>query len=245
MLRKPAIIAAFCLMVVSGVWADTLTVGTPVTGYALPIYDSSVGSVTAAIDPYHGTLTIASNPLSVLLYCIDPNHFDKSGAYSINSSSDNTGFAGTNQSLNGLSLAATNAGFTNAADLYGGLAWLSSQINTLYTQGASTELAQQEYQAAIWTLADYTNTFTVTSPPSGFSSSYVTTLEQNAYTNRKALSGQFTILTDSSETKACAASTCSQEYLILTPEPSGFALFGSGLLGLLGVLKKRRGSTAE
>jgi hypothetical protein len=226
--------------------ADTLIVGSPASGTTLTIKDSELtalnsgwaNGVGAYIDPYHGTL----DGQAVLLFCIDPNHLDNTNAtgYAVTVSPNGTG-GSTMQALNlsnpglipssgSLSSAATAAGFTSASQLYGGLAWLSEQLGQ-----SSNTLTQQELQAAIWQLGDYTSTFTVVNPPSGFSSSAVTTFEDQAKTN--ALTSGFEVITDSNE--VANGKNAGQEYLVLTPEPSSVLLSITGLFGML-LLRKRR-----
>ena len=227
-------------------FADTLIVGGPATGTTLTIKDSALtalnsgwaNGVGAYIDPYHGTL----NGQSVLLFCIDPNHLDNtsSNGYPVTISQNGVGNS-TLQELNilnagvlpttgSLSSAAVAAGFTTASQLYGGLAWLSEEL-----QQSTTPLTQQEYQAAIWQLADYTNTFSVVNPPSGFSNSVVATFEDQAKTN--SLTSGFEVVTDSNE--VANGKNAGQEYLVLTPEPSSVLLSLSGFFGVL-VFRRRR-----
>lgn len=230
--------------------ADTLTVGGPVTGTTLTIQDSALtalnsgwaNGVTAYIDPYHGAL----NGQSVILFCIDPNHLDNasSSGYSVNVSANGAG-SNTLQALNlvgsvaptshSLSQAAINAGFTSASQLYGGLAWLSQQL-----AGTSNTLLQQEYQAAIWQLGDYTSTFAVVNAPQGFDSSLVTTFEQNAKNN--ALTSGFSVLTDTNE--VANGRNAGQEYIILTPEPSTALLSVSGIFGLF-MMRRRKSAESR
>jgi hypothetical protein len=225
--------------------ADTLVVGSPATGITLTIKDSALttlnsswaGGVAGYIDPYHGTL----NGNAVLLFCIDPDHLDNtsSSGYQVTISSNGTG-SSTMQALNlagagilpssgTLSTAALAAGFTSASQLYGGMAWLSQQL-----LASSSALSQQEYQAAIWQLGDYTSTFAVVNPPSGFDSSLVTTLEHQAQLNSSAVG--FEVLTDSKE--VANGIHAGQEYLVLTPEPNSALLAASGLIGF-GYLRRR------
>jgi hypothetical protein len=220
--------------------ADTLIVGSPVSSTTLTVKDSALtalnsgwaNGVTAYIDPYHGTL----NGQSVLLFCIDPDHLDNTSStgYAVNISTNGAG-SNTLQALNlantgvipstgSLSQAAQNAGFTNAQQLYGGLAWLSQQL-----ESSSSVLTQQELQAAIWQLADYTSTFSVVNPPAGYSSSAVMTFETQAKNN--AFTSGFEVVTDANE--VADGKNAGQEYLVLTPEPSSAVLAFSGLLGLL------------
>ncbi|PYY19795.1 MAG: hypothetical protein DMG60_02790 [Acidobacteria bacterium] len=214
----------------------TLMVGGPVTGTTLTIADSALtqlnsgwaNGVTAYIDPYHGVL----DGNSVLLFCVDPNHLDNNNplGYQVSISPNGTG-SNTLQALNYdhgtvtpnshiLSSAATQAGFTSVSQLYGGLAWLSEQL-----QGTTNTVDRQKYQAAIWQLGDYTSTFTVVNPP------YIGDLkgiEHDAMTN--ALGSGFSVLTDANE--VANGKNAGQEYIILTPEPCTVLLFASGVFGL-------------
>ena len=246
--RNKSLLAVSFLFLSTLAVADTLVVGGPVTGTTLTIADSALttlnsgwaNGVTAYIDPYHGSL----NGQSVVLFCIDPNHLDNniSSGYAVNVSPDGTG-NNTLQALNltgsvlptshVLSAAAINAGFTSASDLYGGLAYLSQQL-----QGTTNTLLRQEYQAAIWQLGDYTSTFAVVNAPQGFDSGLVTQFEDNAYKYR--LTNGFSVLTDANET--ANGIHAGQEYIILTPEPGTALLFVSGILGLF--LLRRCQSTA-
>ena len=230
--------------------ADTLIVGSPATGTTLTIKDSALtalnsgwaNGVGAYIDPYHGTL----DGQSVLLFCIDPNHLDNTSAsgYPVTISQNGVGNS-TLQELNvlnagvvpgsgSLSSAAIAAGFATASQLYGGLAWLSEEL-----QQSTSTLTQQELQAAIWQLGDYTNTFSVVNPPSGFSSSAVTSFEDQAKAN--ALTSGFEVVTDSNE--VANGKNAGQEYLVLTPEPSSVLLSLSGFFGVL-VFRRRRSIVA-
>jgi len=175
-----------------------------------------------------------------VLFCVDPNHLDITapGGYNVEVSANG---AGNNalQALNlvgtvvptshTLSAAALGAGFTTASDLYGGLAYLSHQL--LVT---SDKLLQQEYQAAIWQLGDYTSTFAVVNAPAGFDLTLVSTFEHDAFTNR--LTSGFSVLMDVNE--VANGKNAAQEYIILTPEPGSLMLSASGVLGFL--LMRRR-----
>ena len=239
------LIAVGLLLLSTLAMADTLVVGGPVTGTTLTIQDSALtalnsgwaNGVTAYIDPYHGIL----NGQSVVLFCIDPNHLDNASVngYQVNISPNGVGnntlqalnlVGGVVPTSNTLSQAAINAGFTSAAQLYGGLAWLSQQL-----QGTSNTLLQQEYQAAIWQLGDYTSTFTVLNAPAGFSSAQVANFELSAKAN--ALTSGFSVLTDASE--SLNGKNAAQEYIILTPEPGSMMLCASGLIGFL-MLRRRK-----
>jgi hypothetical protein len=224
----------------AGAAADTLSVGSPVSGTTLTIKDSALtalnsgwaNGVGAYIDPYHGTL----DGQSVLLFCIDPNHLDNTSAagYSVIISPNGSG-TNTLQTLNlsntgvmpssgTLSDAALAAGFSTASQLYGGLAWLSVRL------GQSTDaLTQQELQAAIWQLGDYTSTFAVVNAPMNFDSTAVKTLENQAKAN--ALASGFEVVTDLNELEN--GKNAAQEYIVLTPEPNSAVLALSGVIGVL------------
>jgi hypothetical protein len=240
--------------------ADTLTVGGAVSGTTLTIQDSALtalnsswaSGVTAYIDPYNGVL----DGQSVLLFCIDPDHLDNTTpGYLVNLSQNGTGNS-TMQQLNvqnggilpqsgNLSNAAILAGFskTNVPQLYGGLAWLSEQL-----EATSDSSKQQEIQAAIWQLGDYTSTFTVVNPPTQFGSTLgtcglaqaVCSLETQAKTN--ALTSGFEIVTDASE--AANGKNAGQEYLVLTPEPSSVLLSATGLFGIF-LFRRRKMSVLK
>src|SRR5579872_6265715 len=141
--RRCLLLMAAVFLGLGTAYADNLTVGGPVTGTVLTIKDSALTALNSGwangvqgyIDPYHGTL----NGQSVLLFCIDPDHLDNtsSSGYKVTISPSGTGNT-TLQALNlsgnvtpsshVLSSAATAAGFTTAAQLYAGLAWLSQQL---------------------------------------------------------------------------------------------------------------------
>lgn len=245
-------------------FGDSLTVGSPATSTTLTIQDSALTAlnsgwakgVGAYIDPYHGTL----DGQSVLLFCVDPDHLDDTTPnYGVNVSQDGVGnttlqelnilnAVGLNPDTGYLSLAATNAGFSpkNVPQLYGGLAWLSEQL-----QQSNNTLTQQELQAAIWQLGDYTNTFTVVSPPAGFNPtincsltntqiSTVTCFEDEA--KAYALTSGFEVVTDANE--AANGKNAGQEYIVLTPEPSTVLLSLSGLFWVF-AFRRRRSLIAE
>jgi hypothetical protein len=204
--------------------ADSLTVGSPITGITLTVSDPALTSlgynqVTAYIDPYQGTL----NGNAVVLFCVDPDHFDGSGPYPVNVSSGGTGSSTEQVVYHGLTP-------TQAAALYGEEAYLAEE---LISTPASDALTRQEIQAAIWQLADPQATF-----PDYVGSTSADIAFNNALTRFK-IGAQtatnipsFEVLTDSAcKTGNCATSR--QEYLVLTPEPSSILLSFSGLAAVL------------
>lgn len=213
--------------------ADTLTVGSPVTGITLTVSDPALTSlgynkVTAYIDPYNGTL----NGNAVVLFCVDPDHFDGSGPYSINVSSSGTGASTEQVVYHGLAPA-------QAATLYGQEAYLSQElVNT----AVSDTLTRQEIQAAIWQLADPNVIFPDfvgnTSADIAFNNA-VSGFQTGAQSAQTIPS--FKILTDSACTTAANCAQTRQEYLVLTPqsgsvptpEPSSVLLSFSGITAIL------------
>jgi hypothetical protein len=206
--------------------ADTLTVGNPVTGISLTISDQSLtnvgyNQVTAYIDPYQGSL----NGNQVLLFCVDPDHFDGSGPYSVNLSPAGAGSSTEQVVFDGKTPA-------QAQNLYGEEAYLATLL--LNTPSSQTT-TQQEIQGAIWQLADSTVTFP---GASGTFNSAVSSYESAAQSN--AFTGGFEIATDTACTTASNCVNTRQEYLVLTPEPSSLGMIGVGFLSFLGALKRKR-----
>jgi hypothetical protein len=230
-LTKLSTLAFSLLIAPLALQADTLTVGSPMTGTALTVSDNSLtnlgyNQVDAYIDPYQGTL----NGNSVILFCVDPDHFDGSGPYAVNISPDGVGTATEQVVYHGLSS-------TQAASLYGAEAYLSQQlINT----PASDSTTRQEIQAAIWQLADPSATFpdfAGTTPADIAFNNAVTNYETTAENAENIPS--FEIATDSACTTAGNCVSTRQEYLILTPEPGAILLALPGFLTLMGFRSRR------
>lgn len=207
--------------------ADTLTVGSPISGITLTVSDNALKSmgysqgVDAYIDPYQGVF----DGQSVVLFCVDPDHFDGSGAYSVNVSAQGQGSSTEQVVYHGLST-------TQAAALYGAEAYLAEEL-----LNSSNQTTSQELQAAIWQLADPSATYPDFTTNSAFNNA-VASDEATALSATNIPS--FEILTDSN----CISGGCSntrQEYLVLTPEPSSIALSISGLFALVGFRRKRLG----
>ena len=138
------------------------------TSTTLTIHDSAIGTVTAVIDPYLGTM----NGSKVTLFCVDPDHEVNYG----DSWTANISYAGG-------SVANT---YLKNATTYGELAWLVTQL-----AGSSSAAQEQVIQGAIWQLADPSLTFP------GASSTFLALVaqwESNAANN--ALTSGYEILTD-------------------------------------------------
>jgi len=204
--------------------ADTINVGSPATSTTLTISDTSLtnlgyNQVTAYIDPYHGTF----DGNQVLLFCVDPDHFDGTGPYTVNVSPNGTGSQTEQVIFHGDSP-------SQAAGLYDEEAYLSRLLSNTPT---SQVITQQEIQGAIWQLADSTVTFPGAS--SAFNSA-VASYESAAKVN--PVTSGFEILTDSACTTASNCLKTRQEYLVLVPEPGTLAFLGTGLLAIFRSIKK-------
>ena len=205
--------------------SESLTVGSPITGITLTISDNSLtnlgySQVGAYIDPYQGTL----NGNSVVLFCVDPDHFDGSGAYNVNVSSGGTGSSTEQVVYHGLPP-------TQAQTLYQEEAYLAQQLLDTPVSDAGT---RQEIQGAIWQLADPSVMFPGAS--SAFNTA-VNTWESNAV-GEGANTG-FEILTDSACTTSSDCVKTRQEYLVLTPEPASVSLLGLSFLSVFAAFRRK------
>lgn len=179
----------------------------------LTITNSSLGTVTAIIDPYLGTI----NGKTSTIWCVDPDHeITKNESWTANVST-----------LGDLSNTRLGAG---AATIYSEMAWLITQFMSANTAN------QQAIQYVIWWLAD--NTLTA-AKPSGLTAqqwadlvNYWKTQIQNP--NNRLTSG-FEILTDTN-----ASGNGAQEFILLTPEAGTLVLLGFGLLGVLALYRRNQ-----
>ncbi len=198
--------------------ADTLQFTGTATTTTLTITDPTYPSgVTGYIDPYLGKLTIGSNTVSVIMFCVDPDH-------EVN----------FNDTWNVYVTLAPTANWThtrlNNPTIYGEMAYLASLM--LATNDPTT---RQEIQTVIWWLADNALTAAV---PNGVNvtdwNNAINTYKGNAatYGQTHPTPGGFEILSDVNGSK--------QEFLVLVPEPCSLILFGSGLAFVSGRLRKRR-----
>lgn len=213
-------------------FGDSLTVGAPITGITLTVSDNALKNmgysqgVNAYIDPYQGTL----DGNAVVLFCVDPDHFDGSGAYNVNVSVGATGTS-TEQYING--------GAAQATKVYDAEAYLAQ---LLLNTPVSNVTGRQDIQAAIWNLADSSATFPGFADfqqqcDAAYDNNVVCKLEGQALSATNIPS--FEILTDASCTTGNCGSSARQEYLVLTPEPSSVLLSMSGLLGFFTFRRRR------
>lgn len=232
------LVIKICLLAVASLFplllhadSETLTVGSPITGITLTISDNSLtslgyGQVDAYIDPYQGTL----NGSSVVLFCVDPDHFDGSGAYNVNVSSGGTGSSTEQVVYHGLTP-------TQSQTLYQEEAWLAEQLLDTPVSDSGT---RQEIQGAIWQLADPSLTFP---GASGAFTTAVNTWEGDAAGQGTNIG--FEILTDSACTTSSDCVKTRQEYLVLTPEPASVSLLGLSLLSLFAALRRKPPNRVE
>jgi hypothetical protein len=214
-----------CLLVAffvlaSAAHADTVKLTGTVTSITLTVSDADAGytNVKAIIDPYTGTL----DGHSVLLWCVDPDHMSNLG----------DSWTANVTNLGALDLSKT---YLNNPTAYGEMAWLVTQLH-----GASTTAAKQEYQAAIWEIAEgapgSTGDFSVTAP-SGDTNFAINVGNDITDASHHVLTSGFEILTD--------AAGKEQEFLVMTPEPSTLLLFMVGLIGLAVFASKQGPTTAR
>jgi hypothetical protein len=200
--------------------ANTLSVtfnGVSSSNPTLTINDSALGTVTGYISPYKGTI----GGQSVLLWCVDPDQdappVATTWSVSVATPSNLNSMGTTFQVLNnGLSDSQANLLYEEMARL----------VLMLSAPGNST-LADQEIQGAIWQLANNGLTF---SGASGSFLSQVSAYETDA--ESIPLASGFEVLTDTKDKY--------QEYIVLTPEPSAFLMLGTGLVGLLYIVSRRK-----
>ena len=185
---------------------------------------SALGTVTGYISPYEGQI----NGQNVLLYCVDPNQDapanGKSWWVNVATPGNLSSMDTTYQYLSAKYPAGNSTDETSVDTLYEEMAALVLQMNN----PSNTKVTDQELQAAIWTLADPSITFS--NLPTGFSLSQVTTDINNAKSD--PLTSDFEVLTDTNDKY--------QEYIVLTPEPSTFITMATGLLALLYLLYRRK-----
>jgi len=191
--------------------ATTIKLTGTATNITLNISDPDAGytNLNAIIDPYTGTL----NGSSILLWCVDPDHESNIG----------DSWSAYVTQLGAGSLSDT---YLKDPTAYGEMAWLTMQL-----QGTNVTSTRQELQAAIWDIAEgatagaptATGDFKIT-PPKGDANFAANVSMDITNASHHVQNSGFEILTDTSGRE--------QEFLVITPEPSTFVLFGAGLIAL-------------
>jgi hypothetical protein len=164
------------------------------------------------VSPYYGTM----NGVPVTLFCVDiANHVSWGQVWQANLSTI----------TNGSDLSNTRYGGSVGLAAYQQAAWLINQFATHPSEYV-------DLQFALW------NLFNASLAPDTVGSNAWLTLAAANYGSVNNL-GSFRVVTNLGPVTHTGQV---QEFIILTPEPSALILFGSGLLGLSGFLRRRIGA---